>query len=46
VPVLDLLRKLEQSPQFGPATVLNSLPPSQTDPFVRYHLQVSYAQKL
>ncbi|MDP8979228.1 MAG: hypothetical protein M3O35_01410 [Acidobacteriota bacterium] len=46
VPVLDLLRKLEESPQFGPATVLNSLPPSQTDPFVRYHLQVSYAQKL
>jgi Tfp pilus assembly protein PilN len=46
VPVLDLLRKLEQAPQFGPATVLNSLPPSQTDPYVRYHLQVSYAQKL
>jgi len=45
-PVLDFLRKLEASPQFGPASPLNSLPPTQTDPFYRYHLTVSYAQKL
>lgn len=45
-PVLDLLKKLEESPQFGPTSVLNSIPPSQTDPYFRYHVSVSYAQKL
>lgn len=45
-PVLELLKKLEESPQFGPTTVLNSIPPSQTDPYFRYHVSVSYAQKL
>lgn len=44
-PVLDLLRKLEASPQFGPPEVPNSMPPSQTDPFFRYHVSVRYAQK-
>lgn len=45
-PVLELLKKLEESPQFGPTSVLNSIPPSQTDPYFRYHVSVSYAQKL
>ena len=45
-PVLDFLRKLEASPQFGPTSFVNALPPSQTDPFYRYHVTVSYAQKL
>jgi type IV pilus assembly protein PilN len=45
-PVLDFLRRLEASPQFGPTSFVNSLPPSQTDPFYRYHVTVSYAQKL
>lgn len=45
-PVLDLLRKFEAAPQFGPTTLVNSLPPSQTDPYFRYHVTVSYAQKL
>jgi Tfp pilus assembly protein PilN len=44
-PVLELLRKLESSPQFGPPEVPNSMPPSQTDPFFRYHVSVRYAQK-
>jgi hypothetical protein len=44
-PVLQLLRKLEGSPQFGPAEVPNSMPPSQTDPSFRYHVSVRYAQK-
>ena len=44
-PVLELLRKLEASPQFGPPEVPNSMPPSQTDPFFRYHVSVRYAQK-
>jgi type IV pilus assembly protein PilN len=45
-PVLDFLKRLEASPQFGPTSVLNSAPPSQTDPYFRYHVSVTYAQKL
>jgi hypothetical protein len=45
-PVLELLKRLEASPQFGPTSVQSSTPPSQTDPFYRYHVTVSYAQKL
>lgn len=45
-PVLDLLKRLEGSPQFGPYSVQTSTPPSQTDPFYRYHVTVSYAQRL
>src|SRR6202050_4319820 len=32
-PILDLLKHLEASPQFGPYSVQTSTPPSQTDPF-------------
>ncbi len=45
-PILELLKRLEGSPQFGPTSVQTSTPPSQTDPFFRYHVMVSYAQKL
>ncbi len=45
-PILDLLKRLEGSPQFGPTSVQSSAPPSQTDPFYRYHVTVSYAQRL
>jgi len=45
-PVLELLKRLEASPQFGPVNLQNSLPPSQTEPLYRYHLSVIYAQKL
>jgi type IV pilus assembly protein PilN len=45
-PILDLLKRLEGSPQFGPTSVQSSAPPSQTDPFYRYHVTVNYAQKL
>ena len=45
-PVLELLKRLEASPQFGPVNMQNSMPPSQTDPLFRYHLSVTYAQKL
>ena len=45
-PILELLKRLEGSPQFGPTSVQSSAPPSQTDPFYRYHVTVSYAQKL
>jgi len=45
-PVLEFLKRLEASPQFGPTSVLNSAPPSQNDPFYRFHVSVKYAQKL
>ena len=45
-PILDLLKHLEGSSQFGPYSVQTSTPPSQTDPFYRYHVTVSYAQRL
>jgi hypothetical protein len=45
-PILDLFRRLEGSPQFGNTSVQSSAPPSQTDPFYRYHFTVTYAQKL
>jgi len=45
-PILGLLKHLEDAPQFGPYSVQTSTPPSQTDPFYRYHVTVSYAQRL
>ncbi len=45
-PILELLKRLEGSPQFGPTSVQSSAPPSQTDPFYRYHVTVTYAQQL
>jgi Tfp pilus assembly protein PilN len=45
-PVFELLKRLETSPQFGPTSVMNSLPPSQTDKLWKYRVSVSYAQKL
>ena len=44
-PVLESLKPLEASPQFGPTSVLYSIPPSQTDPDLRYHVSASHAQK-
>jgi len=43
---LALIMKLEKSPLFGETQVLNVLPPSQTEPLVRYRINVTYAQKL
>jgi len=45
-PVLQLFKKLEASPQFGPASLVNSVPPSQTDKLWKYRVSVNYAQKL
>jgi hypothetical protein len=42
----ELVSHLESSPQFGPTDVQSITPPSQTDPFYRFHVVVSYAQKL
>jgi type IV pilus assembly protein PilN len=45
-PVIDLMRKLENSQVFGATALLSSQPPSQNEPIYRYRLSVSYAQKL
>ncbi len=45
-PLVVFVQKLEQSDVFGSATVPVSQAPSQTDPFFRYRLTVTYAQKL
>jgi type IV pilus assembly protein PilN len=45
-PVIGFLRKLEESPAFGPVEGHNSLPPSQNEPLYRYRITVNYAQKL
>lgn len=43
--VIDLLKRLQQSPLFGPAQVMIQQPPTQNDPLYKYRLTVAYAQK-
>jgi Tfp pilus assembly protein PilN len=38
-------KRLQESPLFGPATLLRSDPPTQNEPLYRYRLTVSYGQK-
>lgn len=45
-PVIELLKKLQASPLFGPATVHNSVAPTDNDPLYKYRVSVNYAQKL
>lgn len=45
-PIFQFVRNLEASPLFGDADVPTGAPPSQTDPLFRYHVVVTYAQKL
>ncbi len=44
--VITFLKKLEESPLFGPVAGHNSLPPTQNEPLFRYRMSVNYAQKL
>ena len=44
--VIGFLKKLEESPLFGPAETHSSIPPSQNEPLFRYRVTVNYAQKL
>jgi hypothetical protein len=46
VSVIGFLKKLEESPLFGPAETHSSLPPSQNEPLFRYRVTVNYSQKL
>ncbi len=41
----EFTKRLQDSPLFGPATLLRSDPPSQNEPLYRYRLTVSYGQK-
>jgi Tfp pilus assembly protein PilN len=45
-PVIDLLKRLEESKMFGGTALLSSQPPSQNEPLYRYRVSVNYAQKL
>ncbi len=45
-PVVEMLMKLEASPEFGATHWANWLPPSQTEPLNRYRISVNYSQKL
>jgi type IV pilus assembly protein PilN len=43
--VVDLLKRLGQSPLFGSAVLLNQQPPTQNEPLYRYRISVPYVQK-
>jgi hypothetical protein len=44
--ILELVKRLESAPQFSDYQVLSTLPASQTEPYVRTRMSVSYAQQL
>jgi Tfp pilus assembly protein PilN len=44
VPVIGFLKQLQTSPRFGPATLHNSVPPSDNEPLYRSRVSVNYAQ--
>jgi len=45
-PVVEMLKRLEAAPEFGDTYIHNTLPPSPSEPLVRYRVTVNYAQKL
>jgi Tfp pilus assembly protein PilN len=45
-PIVELLRRLEKSADFGSTSVMSSMPPGQNEQLYRYRVTVSYAQKL
>jgi hypothetical protein len=44
--ILELVKRLESSPQFSDYQLMSTLPASQTEPYVRTRMSVSYAQQL
>ncbi len=44
--VIELLKRLQESALFGPASVVSETPPNQNDPLFKYKVTVAYAQKL
>ncbi|MBZ5725369.1 MAG: PilN domain-containing protein [Acidobacteriia bacterium] len=45
-PVVEMLKKLEQSPLFEHPTAKTGQQPTQGEPFYRFNVSVNYAQKL
>jgi type IV pilus assembly protein PilN len=45
-PVSEFMSNLADSPLFGPVSLHDFVPPSQTQPLYQYRLSVNYAQKL
>jgi len=44
--MIDFLKRLQNSPLFGPTDTPRTSPPTQNEPLWRYRVMVSYAQKL
>ncbi len=45
-PVIQMLGRLERAPEFGETLIHNFVPPSQSEPLLRYRVSVNYSQKL
>lgn len=45
-PVIEMLKRLQNSPLFGATAVATFLPPTLAEPLYRYRVNVDYAQKL
>lgn len=45
-PVIDLLVRLEKSPRFGRATPQNRMPPTQSEPLLRWRFSANYSQDI
>ena len=45
-PVVEMLKNLEASPQFGDTYIHSTMPPSPSEPLVRYRVTVNYAQRM
>lgn len=45
-PVIQMLRRMEGSPVFGPTAIHSSLAPTESEPLYRYRISVNYSQKL
>ncbi len=46
LPVIEMLKRMERNPVFGSTAVHNWLPPTQTEPYYRYRVTVTYGQQL
>jgi Tfp pilus assembly protein PilN len=45
-PMIRMMMRMESSPRFGATVLHNRMPPSQSDPLLRYRMSVTYNQKL
>jgi hypothetical protein len=45
-PVIQMLKRMEGSPLFGPTAIHTTLAPTDSEPLYRYRVSVNYAQKL